>query len=77
MVIDEYNRQLAVKGAMLNGPQTLWVIIDSFEYDDNLAGARFAKDLYGIETGRLSNFTMSRLCSIRPSTAPPHWVTFK
>ena len=48
MRIDDLNLHLSMQNNILNGPQTLWVIIDSFEYDDNLAGARSAKDLLAL-----------------------------
>ena len=49
MRIDDLNLHLSMKNGMLNGPQTLWIILDSFEYDDNLAGARSAKDLMAMK----------------------------
>ena len=49
MVIDEYNRQLAIKGAMLNGPQTLFLMIQSREFNDHNASARSVADLYALK----------------------------
>ena len=34
MRIDDFNMRLQLENAMLNGPQVLWIIIDSFQYDD-------------------------------------------
>ena len=49
MRVDDLNLHLSMQNNMLNGPQTLWVILDSFEYDDNLAGARSAQDLLALK----------------------------
>ena len=43
--IDAINQQLSLSNNMLNGPQTLWIILDSFKHDDGLAGARSVTDL--------------------------------
>ena len=47
--IDDINKHLASEGSLLNGPQIFWLILDSFEYDDNLAGARSLTDLMAIQ----------------------------
>ena len=47
--IDDHNRYLSVSGTLLNGPQVLKIMLDSLEYDDNLAGARSAQDLMAID----------------------------
>ena len=40
---------LASSGSLLTGPQIVWLVIDSFEYDDNLAGARSVTDLMALQ----------------------------
>ena len=49
MRIDDLNRQLAQHNDVLNGPQVLHVILDSFEYDDGMANARSAQDLVSLQ----------------------------
>ena len=36
--INDINKGIAPYGSLLNGRQTLWVILDSFEHDDTLVG---------------------------------------
>ena len=49
MKIDDFNKQQIKSGNMINGPQTLNIIVNSFEFDDNLSGARKAQDLLSIK----------------------------
>lgn len=49
MRIDEYNKHLSARGCLLNGRQVLWVMLDHFEFDDGLAGAKTITDLTKVE----------------------------
>ena len=49
MRIDEYNKHLSTRGCLLNGRQVLWVMLDHFEFDDGLAGAKTILDFTKVE----------------------------
>ena len=47
--IDDITLYLSTTGSLLTGPQILLLILESFEVDDNLAGARSVTDLMAIQ----------------------------